>query len=112
MRMNKCMSIFTTTAGAVLLLLVSSESALSIGVCRKATCPCSPEQEKQGMKTIEGQCTDCAGNAKELARLLEQRLELEKKRQVLMDQDEEHEEKLSKSWKSVQEELPTLRTIS
>ena len=112
MRMNKCVSIFGATAGAFLLLLVLSESALSIGVCRKATCPCSSDQEKQGMKMIGGQCTDCAGNAKELARLQAQRLELGKKLQIAIDQSEEHYDKVVKSWKSVQEELPTFRTIS
>lgn len=113
MRMNNCMSIFGATAGAfLLLLLVSSESALSIGVCRKATCPCSPEQEKQGMKTIGGQCLDCARNAKELARLEAETLELRKKLIVLDEQIKEDSEKLEKSWKSVQDELPRFRDLS
>lgn len=112
MRMNKCMWIFTATAGTFLLLLVSSESALSIGVCRKATCPCTQEQEKKGWKMIGGTCVDCAGNAKELARTEKEMLELRKQLMVLDEKTKEDNEKLKKSWESVQAELPNFRTIS
>ena len=67
MMIRQPVSVSIVMAVTFLLMLILPGSALALGTCRKeGKCPCTKDQEKQGMKTIGGNCVDCAGNAKKL----------------------------------------------
>jgi len=107
MRMNKSLSIFTAMAVMLLLILVLPGSTLAVGTCHSSKgCPCTKEQEKQGMKTVGGNCVDCARNAKELEELEKKRMALETERDKLREQVHENRSKLNGYWSRVQDEVP------
>lgn len=107
MRRNKSVSKFAAMALVLLLIPVLPGAGLAVGTCRKeGKCLCTKEQERRGMKTVDGDCIDCAGNA----RLLHEATEAKK----LNDRDQLTQRLLqeqahtgsNKSWADFQEELP------
>ena len=107
MRRNKFLATFAIMAGTFLLILVLPGSTPAVGTCHSPKgCPCTKEQEKQGMKTVGGNCVDCARNAKELDNLRKDlestKTEIEKWQKLA----DESAAKADSSWHDVQESLP------
>ena len=107
MMIRQPVSVSIVMAVTFLLMLILPGSALALGTCRKeGKCPCTKDQEKQGMKTIGGNCVDCAGNAKKLDELRRNRMmfraELEKQKELA----DEGRIKADSRWYDFQQELP------
>ena len=63
------------------------------------------------MKTVGGNCVDCAGNAKELEELERKRKALETERDKTREEVEENRSKLHGAWSQVQDQVPNFSKV-
>lgn len=107
--MRRDQSLFVVMALSVILgiHLLLPVPGWGVGVCRTpGKCPCSKEQERQGMKTIGGNCVDCAAIAKALDDLRSDWITFNNEYEKQKERENQGRIKSDLHWYNFQQELP------